>query len=781
MQTSGVSESDKPAAGWRDLIISLLKANHVWEAHTLFTIYIDHEGPHDQAELCQILEAIPSDLDPIYGPLDEAKLRQTPDDVRIPGSLDPIHRPQDEAKLRQTPDNVRIAGHLDTMYQLVEMSMLSECLRCVDLPSDKTGYWSHALEVTLKDGSSTMDSTQYLIETSSAYQALKLFAAEQQKTRDIDLPEQMLDSAMENGNFMFALAICARHAIDLPENWTAQTGADIKAITYWHRGSKDPRPSFPTGEVLLNVESYPTAKSKHSHDPTRALRITVSHSTAKSVQIRLRAVKRTMQRPVLAVIAFALNGVSRAANACNRLVPGFFGEVIKPMSRAASGTLDSDYGNLATLRNSFQRITQKAILVLVTAILKISVGAMIGYLGPVDSIWKTIIDNPVSQELFEVLEKNWWVAARFFVDLLEPAKRFASAGSLDGDPSYEAKTWNAHNELDLSQAMNRHAVLCQVQRFLISILNVLRQKDLSVGQFLMDTRLETDTTGLVVTRMVLKRQDDKVRPADSWIFVNGIGGEAYWNHLAVSKIQDFFFDVDNPDDHSEDASARRTVIKSVFSRSDGILWDMLECVSERRSENTVVRKRLDTSYGVPLSSRTSSSREAQAALSHTLRSALSDSKSSQKDIVVIAHSQGCLLLRLALEEIFSDVQEDFRDVMRSHLHVYTFGNPAYDWDVHAYTAGTEHFANELDFVAKLGVLRRFSSDPAESVRNDLTYCSRCRAGDEKHLPKQRIFVNNKRQSGHLFGSQYSLQQRDYDCVNGGSSSALLSRSERRSG
>ena len=149
---------------------------------------------------------------------------------------------------------------------------------------------------------------------------------------------------------------------------------------------------------------------------------------------------------------------------------------------------------------------------------------------------------------------------------------------------------------------------------------------------------------------------------------------------------------------------------------------------------------------------------------------------------MIAHSQGCLLLRTALQEISSYVRGDLRDVMRAHLHVYTFGNPANDWDVHEYAAGTEHFANELDFVAKLGVLRRFSSDPFEGVKNDLTYCSQCRAGDKMHLsvPKQLIFVNNKRQSGHLFGSQYSLQHRDYDCVNGRRSSALLSRSEWKS-
>lgn len=119
-----------------------------------------------------------------------------------------------------------------------------------------------------------------------------------------------------------------------------------------------------------------------------------------------------MQRPASPVIAFTLNAVSRSANACVRLV-GLFGEVIKSVSKAAIGTLDNNYGNLATLRNSFQRITQRAILISVTAILKMTVSAMIGYLGSVDSIWKIIIRDPANQELFQVLEKDWWVAARF--------------------------------------------------------------------------------------------------------------------------------------------------------------------------------------------------------------------------------------------------------------------------------------------------------------------------------------------------------------------------------
>jgi hypothetical protein len=443
--------------------------------------------------------------------------------------------------------------------------------------------------------------------------------------------------------------------------------------------------------------------------------------------------------------------------------------------KAAVGTVGND-GILEIAWNVFKRATQKAILKTVAVILKTTFFALIGYIGPVDSIWNAIIDNPANQELFDTLKKDWWKVARFFVDLLEPMKRFVRADSKDGTPIPGADAWNNYNELDMSQAMNRHAVLSQIQRFFKSIIEVFRQKDLDLGRFEMDTRLvDTDTHEDAVTITALKRKDDKVQRPETWLFVNGIAGEYYWNHLACSKIQDFFFDQDkHPEDDSKETQARRTQIKGVFNRSDGILWDLVECAGERTPEANAARR---------LSSRTRSSRDAQKALSIALRAALLDSKKSRKDIIMIAHSQGCLLLRLTLEEIHADKQ--LKDVMSHHLHVSTFGNPAYDWDVHAYVASTEHFANELDFVAKLGVLRQYSSDGDQNTKNDMTYCSQCESGlsrDKKHLlesPKQLIFVNNKKQSGHLFGSQYSLQAKDYDCINDEADSALLSRSERR--
>jgi hypothetical protein len=249
----------------------------------------------------------------------------------------------------------------------------------------------------------------------------------------------------------------------------------------------------------------------------------------------------------------------------------------------------------------------------------------------------------------------------------------------------------------------------------------------------------------------------------------------------VQKLQDYFFDPDQPEDTTEEVKSRRTTITGVFNRSDGVIWDLIECGGERRPQDTNKKNIEDRTSKPTLSSRTASSREAQGQLSQILREALSDSKTSKRDIIMIAHSQGCLLLRLALEQIHSDADAETRSVMLTHLRIFTFGNPAYDWDVHAYTASTEHFANELDYVAKLGVLRLYSSDPNEAVNNELHYCSRCKAGDDKHLlmPKQAIFVNNQHQTGHLFGSQYSLRAKDYDCVNLVSESRLLPRAWRR--
>lgn len=139
---------------------------------------------------------------------------------------------------------------------------------------------------------------------------------------------------------------------------------------------------------------------------------------------------------------------------------------------------------------------------------------------------------------------------------------------------------------------------------------------------------------------------------------------------------------------------------------------------------------------------------------------------------MIAHSQGCLLLRLVLEDILNDpdavVNLAMRKAMLDRLCVFTFGNPSVDWkweenidhkktidqevtdltQLSLYVFRTEHFANGADIVTKLGVL----SDKTPENRG--------------YAP-ERPFINKKEDwIGHLFGTQCSLDSNDYTVPEG---------------
>jgi len=108
---------------------------------------------------------------------------------------------------------------------------------------------------------------------------------------------------------------------------------------------------------------------------------------------------------------------------------------------------------------------------------------------------------------------------------------------------------------------------------------------------------------------------------------------------------------------------------------------------------------------------------------------------------MVAHSQGCLLLRLALEALVSMGMDV---LMKERLYIFTFGNPSIHWKIETdgralsnFTARTEHFANERDFVAQLGVIAK-------------------RGGS--YSGEDRVFIR-KGSGGHLFRSQL-WQHRD---------------------
>jgi hypothetical protein len=362
-------------------------------------------------------------------------------------------------------------------------------------------------------------------------------------------------------------------------------------------------------------------------------------------------------------------------------------------------------------------------------------------------IWRGIFTNDANEQTLAFILEHKSDLASFLIDLIEPTKLYATALSRDGIPNGQNShgRYNPYNELNLEVAMNRHTVICQLQRLAKSLSHVflMGQQGMSLDQLLMNTTLRSDFDGngivILPPALTITAPDNPDQHGEQWLFVNGICGEYFWLQLYCEKLRDTF----NRD------------IRGVFNRSDGILWDVIECAGERDTngrENTLIQ-------------RTPSSMAAQRVLSRELSAALQN-ESSNGYIVMIAYSQGCLLLRLVLQDFVRN--NAHQNAMRERLMVFTFGNPSIDWmGTHEggrirlceYVQHTEHFANERDFVARLGVLK----STEEGDLRDLGYL------DENQ--NSLLFINRNRDwIGHLFGTQYSLRAQEY--VDGNTSRLL---------
>ncbi|GME32340.1 hypothetical protein TRIVIDRAFT_134060 [Neofusicoccum parvum] len=329
--------------------------------------------------------------------------------------------------------------------------------------------------------------------------------------------------------------------------------------------------------------------------------------------------------------------------------------------------------------------------------------AVISQAGYLSAIASGIASNDLNAATLGLIWRGRSALARFLVDLVECAKCYAPATSLDG------RTEGPHgrdNELDFTQAMCRHAVVCQVQRLAKSLIVILgnamgktRFEDIDMTK---ETQLETDDYGDVQGKGVViedmlnldgNEPEDSVKD-EKWFFVNGIATELFWLHLACKKLAEHF----------------KRDITGVFNRSEGILWDLIECAGERNIEGEA---KADSQNGMV--QRTRSSMMAQKSLKEQIKTALRDAKEKDryKRIVVVAHSQGCLVLRLALQDLAK--VHSLRETMRSRLCVFTFGNPSVEWNDTG-VLHTEHFANQKDFVAQLGVV----SKPTANEGRDTT-------------------------------------------------------------
>ncbi|KAJ6081416.1 hypothetical protein N7499_006290 [Penicillium canescens] len=402
--------------------------------------------------------------------------------------------------------------------------------------------------------------------------------------------------------------------------------------------------------------------------------------------------------------------------------------------------------SLELAESAVDLVTPDLLLRIVKKITNAILGAFIGTVGSLPIIKDAVFSNDINAATLGLIWSNWAGLARFIVDLVECTKCYVPNDSCCGvAPSNESRV--QANELDFSKPMNRHAAICQIQRLALSIIFILTEMTKRV-----DITTMNESERIEMTQTTTLQSDAKSEPItvsdhgtkleEKWLFVNGIAGEYHWTRLACQKL----------------ARQYSREITGIFNRGDGILWDLVECAGERSAHgegNARSQKQLIK--------RTESSRDAQGVLKEKLSQALDRDKGH---IVMIAHSQGCLLLRLVLEELLT-CEQKYRRTMRQRLCVFTFGNPSVDWamddclnskstrpedcefcankedvckSLETHVLRTEHFANSEDFVAKLGVL-------SEPTRKGYGH----------------VFINRKLnwKNGHLFGSQYSLNSGDY--------------------
>lgn len=448
--------------------------------------------------------------------------------------------------------------------------------------------------------------------------------------------------------------------------------------------------------------------------------------------------------------------------------------LLETASNLASGILETTKTNKAAVKSLIE-IALDRLLDLITFIdsnllLKIALkigasilNATIRGVGSLPVIRDGVFSNDINAATLILIRDQAAELVEFFLDILEAAKCYASANSEDGQRPAEDPHGD-YNELDLSQSMNRHAVICQLQRLVKSLIHILcnankpqKFKDVDMSK---KTTLDSDanTKSEVDVKTGVPRKLPEAAK-EKWLFVNGIGGELYWLRLACNRLMAEF---------SRD-------ITGVFNRGDGLLWDIIECSGERNafvsgttagSANRIADVDTTVKNQRDLLERTRSSLDAQELLLGKLRDALNDPTHTY--IVMIAHSQGCLILRHVLEDLVNDAMKDetlkLGTKMSQRLCVFTFGNPSLHWMAQTKSTGTgldgaqgskgltplwshvlrtEHFANSKDFIAKLGVLSELQS------------------AEHGYRPRD-VFINQRDGwAGHLFGTQYSLDYKHY--------------------
>ncbi|CAG8511730.1 18699_t:CDS:1 [Dentiscutata erythropus] len=292
------------------------------------------------------------------------------------------------------------------------------------------------------------------------------------------------------------------------------------------------------------------------------------------------------------------------------------------------------------------------------------------------------MDNP-----WEYVRQDLWFLICHWFDII----KFLLDNSIFGFCFNSSKTLKGGaDELDLSHLANWRSIFFQLWCFCNTIPSILLYP---------------------IREMQLKEEecrepliDVEEHEDERWFFINGVMVNRHWLDENCRRLERRF----------------NRGVTGILNSSYGIIWDTAETILSRSFDDETIPVRW---------------------ASWNIFQALKDD--SIKKVRLIAHSEGCVIANLVIKKLYWELsyseKDEYDESLLNKLEVYTFANISREFiNPKGLISCIEHYANEEDFISKMGVLHE--------VKNPRFH--------------GKIFVN-KNAKGHLFNRYYSLNPQDY--------------------
>ncbi|KAF0441718.1 hypothetical protein F8M41_003764 [Gigaspora margarita] len=292
------------------------------------------------------------------------------------------------------------------------------------------------------------------------------------------------------------------------------------------------------------------------------------------------------------------------------------------------------------------------------------------------------MDNPweyVRQDLWFLIT-HWWDVIKFLLDNSIFGIRF----------NYSKEIKGGCDELDISELRNWSSMLFQLWCFFNTITTILLYP-------IREMRLAEEDC-----REPLIHTEE--HDGERWFMLNGVMVNKNWLNENCKRLEHRF----------------NKGVTGILNSSYGIIWDTAETILMRSFDDESIPVRW---------------------ASWNIFQALKDK--NIKKVILVAHSEGCVIANLVIKKLYWELSYSEKDAyeedLLSKLEVYTFANIAREFiNPKGLIKCIEHYANEEDLIAKMGVLHEVENPRFHG----------------------KIFVN-KNARGHLFNRYYSLDPENY--------------------